>query len=110
MAPSEYRFVVVDVFTSTAFTGNQLAIVHLPSEAAPTRDQRHSIAREFNFSETVFLYDTRDGAVATEARKVEIWTPFAELPFAGTSAISFLRDTSRCLRGQRALKKRVRTE
>ena len=83
MAPSRYPFVVLDVFTSTPFTGNQLALVQLPNTEALTREQRHAIAREFNFSETVFLYDQYKGQGADEARKVEIWTPFAELPFAG---------------------------
>lgn len=82
MPPSEFKYVVLDVFTTEPFTGNQLAIVHLRDEHALTRERRHQIVREFNFSETVFLYDLQPGAAG---RKMEIWTPEAELPFAGES-------------------------
>lgn len=71
-------FETCDVFTDRAFGGNPLAIVH---GAAGLDDARmQSIAREFNLSETVFV--TRFDAGRAEA-EVRIFTPGAELPFAG---------------------------
>jgi trans-2,3-dihydro-3-hydroxyanthranilate isomerase len=72
-----YRFVTCDVFTPTRFGGNQLAV--LP-EAAGLADRRmQQIAREFNFSETTFVLPPEQG----HTRRVRIFTPTAELPFAG---------------------------
>ena len=71
-----FRYVVCDVFTDTALTGNQLAVFtdarDLPEE------QLQDLAREMNFSETVFVYPSE----AAHA-KIRIFTPAAELPFAG---------------------------
>lgn len=53
------KFEIVNVFTmSGSNSGNQLAIVYpdLPLETS----QMQSIARDFNFSETVFIYDNYD--------------------------------------------------
>jgi trans-2,3-dihydro-3-hydroxyanthranilate isomerase len=75
---SSYRYVVCDVFTDTPLTGNQLAVFtdarELPEELlAP-------LARELNFSETVFVYPaTAEGAHA----RIRIFTPGIEVPFAG---------------------------
>lgn len=72
-----YRYFICDVFTDTRFGGNQLAV--LP-EAAGLSDQRmQQIAREFNFSETAFVLPPERG----HARRVRIFTPTAEVPFAG---------------------------
>jgi predicted PhzF superfamily epimerase YddE/YHI9 len=40
-------------------TGNPVAIVHVPAQLASvlTAEKLQLIAREFNFSETVFLYE-----------------------------------------------------
>ena len=45
-----YRFHIVDVFSSTLFGGNQLAV--LPDAAGISADGMQKIAREFNFGET----------------------------------------------------------
>jgi len=72
-----YRYLTCDVFTATRFGGNQLAV--LP-EAAGLADRRmQQIAREFNFSETTFVLPPERG----HTRRVRIFTPTAELPFAG---------------------------
>lgn len=71
------RFFTVDVFTQRAYAGNQLAVV-TDSEGLSTK-QMQQIAREFNFSETSFVMPARNG----HARRVRIFTPVAELPFAG---------------------------
>ena len=69
---------VLDVFTDTRFGGNPLAVVLDADGLDPARMQ--VIAREFNLSETVF--DLQPSNEAHTAR-VRIFTPAAELPFAG---------------------------
>ncbi|KAF2152703.1 Diaminopimelate epimerase-like protein, partial [Myriangium duriaei CBS 260.36] len=47
-----------DVFTSTIFAGNPLAVIHVPSSLPPSavpQQTRQLLAREFNYSETVVL-------------------------------------------------------
>ena len=72
-----FRFVVADVFTDTALTGNQLAVF---TDARDIPEQTlQPLAREIGFSETVYVYPAAgDGHVA-----IRIFTPAAELPFAG---------------------------
>lgn len=74
----QYRFVIADVFTERAFAGNQLAVFPR-AEGIPDRAMQ-AIAREFNFAETTFVLPARD---ARHACRVRIFTPKAELPFAG---------------------------
>ena len=76
------RFVTCDVFTSTPFTGNQLAVV-FGAEGLPT-ETLQAITREFNYSETVFVFAAESAA---HTRKVRIFTPGQELPFAGHPTI-----------------------
>lgn len=72
------RYVTVDVFTDRVFGGNPLAVVPDAAGLSPERMQR--IARELNLSETAFVLpaETPEGTV-----RVRIFTPAAELPFAG---------------------------
>jgi trans-2,3-dihydro-3-hydroxyanthranilate isomerase len=77
-----WRFHLVDVFTASAFAGNALAV--LPDARGLTTAQMQAIAREFNFSETTFVFP--DEADASRAR-VRIFTPGAELDFAGHPTI-----------------------
>jgi trans-2,3-dihydro-3-hydroxyanthranilate isomerase len=72
------RYITADVFTTQAFTGNPLAVV-FGADALPT-ETLHAIAREFNYSETVFVFPP---AQAEHTRRVRIFTPEEELPFAG---------------------------
>ncbi|PLX45025.1 MAG: phenazine biosynthesis protein PhzF [Hyphomicrobiales bacterium] len=72
------RFVTLDVFTRTKCAGNPLAVV-LDAEGLDT-DEMQAIAREFNLSETVFLLPPADPGHSAVLR---IFTPRAELPFAG---------------------------
>jgi trans-2,3-dihydro-3-hydroxyanthranilate isomerase len=74
----KHRFFTLDVFSDRAFGGNQLAV--FPEAAAIPAERMQEIAREFNFSETVFVLPPDDPA---HARRVRIFTPGAELPFAG---------------------------
>lgn len=77
-------FITFDVFTSTRYAGNPLAIVHVPAEhrTTLTQAQKQHIAQEFNLSETVFLHEASSGPV-----HIDIFTPFAEIPFAGHPTI-----------------------
>lgn len=73
----DFRYVVCDVFTDRALTGNQLAVFTdaraMPESLLPL------LAREMNFSETVFVYPATAGGHA----RIRIFTPARELPFAG---------------------------
>ena len=71
-------FYTLDVFTDTALQGNPLAVV---TEAEGLDEARmQAIAREFNLSETVFVFEPRD---PVHSARVRIFTPARELPFAG---------------------------
>src|ERR1041384_5919047 len=93
------RFVTLDVFTTKRFAGNPLAVVLDPDGLDTAAMQ--TIAREFNLSETVFVFppaDTRTPprdftpsepvsvpppADKANRAKLRIFTPARELPFAG---------------------------
>ena len=72
-----YRFFTCDVFTDTRFGGNQLAV--LPEADGLSDEQMQQIAREFNYSETTFVLPAEAG----HTRRVRIFTPPREVPFAG---------------------------
>jgi trans-2,3-dihydro-3-hydroxyanthranilate isomerase len=72
-----YRYYICDVFTDTRFGGNQLAV--LPEAQGLSDRQMQQIAREFNFSESTFVLPPERGY----DRRVRIFTPTAEIPFAG---------------------------
>ncbi len=77
-----YRFYTADVFTDRIFGGNPLAV--FPQGEGLGTAQMHQIAREFNLSETVFVFPAeRPG----HTRRLRIFTPGAELPFAGHPTI-----------------------
>ena len=73
-----FDFVTADVFTSQQFGGNQLAVFPNAKDLSPELMPR--IAREFNFSETTFVLPPTD---PRNTRRVRIFTPGGELPFAG---------------------------
>src|SRR5204862_1927208 len=74
----QLNFMTVDVFTDRRFGGNPLAVV-LDGRGLATQ-QMQSIATEFNLAETTFVLPPKDPAHTAEVR---IFTPRAELPFAG---------------------------
>jgi trans-2,3-dihydro-3-hydroxyanthranilate isomerase len=74
----KYTFHIVDVFSSTPFGGNQLAV--LPDATGISTEGMQKIAREFNFGETTFVLPKNDPA---NTCRVRIFTPRAELDFAG---------------------------
>src|SRR3954463_559962 len=68
----------VDVFTTTAYTGNPVAVVHDADGLSSEEMQR--FANWMNFSETTFLLPPEQ---AGADYRVRIFTPVLELPFAG---------------------------
>ena len=76
------RYLHYDVFTSTPFEGNQLAVYpDPPRDIAVERMQR--IAAEMNFSETTFVFPPE----GTGDVRMRIFTPGTELPLAGHPTI-----------------------
>ena len=72
------QFETVDVFTDRQFGGNPLAVIH---DARGLSDaQMQAIANEFNLAETTFVLPPDDPA---NTARVRIFTPRAEMPFAG---------------------------
>ena len=73
----KYKYFICDVFTTERFSGNQLAV--FPEAEGLSETEMQQIAKEFNFSETTFVFaPQRNGS-----RKVRIYTPKTEVPFAG---------------------------
>jgi trans-2,3-dihydro-3-hydroxyanthranilate isomerase len=77
-----YSYYTADVFSDRIFGGNPLAV--FPEASGLTPPQMQQIAAEFNFSETVFVFppETPQGT-----KKVRIFTPSTELPFAGHPSV-----------------------
>lgn len=86
----KHRFYTLDVFTNRPFSGNPLAV--FPHAEGLDGGQMQAVAREFNLSETVFVFAPEDPA---NTRRVRIFTPGGELPFAGhpTVGTAFLLAT-----------------
>ena len=81
-APGELDYEVVDVFAPRAFAGNPLAVV-FDADGLST-EQCQALADEFHLSETSFL------SAPTKPKadlRVHIFTPYAELPFAGHPSV-----------------------
>jgi len=74
---SKYEYYICDVFTQQKFSGNQLAVI--PDAEGLSDHDMQNIAREFNFSESTFVFPSEK----ENTRKVRIFTPRSEVPFAG---------------------------
>jgi len=72
-----YPYSICDVFTETRFGGNPLLVV--PDARGLSDALMQRIAREFNFSESTFVLPAEHG----HTRRVRIFTPAREVPFAG---------------------------
>jgi PhzF family phenazine biosynthesis protein len=97
MATQSLSFVTLDVFTESPYEGNPLAIVMIPPDREVNDTKLQQIAREFNLSETVFLYLNRgsdentknDSPASADPSepvlewKIRIFMTDCELPFAG---------------------------
>jgi trans-2,3-dihydro-3-hydroxyanthranilate isomerase len=78
----QHRFYTLDVFTTTRFQGNPLAVI--TDGDGLSEDQMQAIAREMNLSETVFVQKpTDDRALA----RLRIFTTKQELKLAGHPVI-----------------------
>jgi trans-2,3-dihydro-3-hydroxyanthranilate isomerase len=75
---SNLPFLILDVFASAKYTGNQLAVCLNAGDL--TDRQMQQIAREINFSETTFVTNSVPSNGGYDTR---IFTPTTELPFAG---------------------------
>ncbi|MDB4886502.1 MAG: phenazine biosynthesis protein PhzF family [Gemmatimonadetes bacterium] len=73
-----YRYHTADVFTDQPFGGNQLAV--FPDARGIPEHRLLDVTREFNYSETTFVFPADDAA---HTRRVRIFTPGGEVPFAG---------------------------
>ena len=73
-----FRYVVCDVFTDVPLTGNQLAVFTDARDLDEVTMQ--SLAREMNYSETVFVLPASNSEADV---RIRIFTPSVELPFAG---------------------------
>lgn len=71
-------FLILDVFATGKYTGNQLAVCLAAGDL--TDVQMQQIAREINFSETTFVTSSEPVNGGYDTR---IFTPTTELPFAG---------------------------
>ena len=76
-----HEYALLDVFTDRRFGGNQLAVFHDGWGVSDAEMQ--AVARELNFSETVFVAKPEQGG----DHKLRIFTPARELPFAGHPTI-----------------------
>ncbi|MBE9222329.1 PhzF family phenazine biosynthesis protein [Cyanobacterium stanieri LEGE 03274] len=74
------KFYTLDVFTNQIFSGNQLAV--FPEVKDLSDEIMQKIAVEFNFSETVFVFDDEKADF-----RLRIFTPGGEIPFAGHPTI-----------------------
>jgi trans-2,3-dihydro-3-hydroxyanthranilate isomerase len=75
--PRARRYVLLDVFSDSPLQGNQLAV--FTDGRALSGELMQRVARELNLSETVFVTDATEPAAVA----IRIFTPGAELPFAG---------------------------
>ena len=71
------RYVVADVFTDTPLEGNQVAVFTDGRDV--DTETMQALAREMKFSESVFVLPTEADADV----RIRIFTPSAEIPFAG---------------------------
>lgn len=79
----EYEFHTADAFTSERYQGAQIAVI--PRADGLDAAQMQRIAAEFNLSETVFVFRV---ASRPDARRLRIFSPTAEIDFAGHPIIA----------------------
>src|SRR5687768_4184155 len=87
---TQHRFLQLDVFTDEAFTGNPLAV--FPEAEGISDELMLKIAREMNLSETVFVLNSEKPDVL---RRLRIFTPTREIPFAGHPVVGTWNDLAR---------------
>lgn len=90
------QFYITDVFAEQKYQGNQLAVLRPDHEL--TTSEMQQIAREINFSETTFILSDRQD---NGGYSVRIFTPGAELPFAGHPTLGTAFVIHRLLEGKK---------
>lgn len=75
---ADIAYETVDVFTTTRFGGNPLAVILDGRDLSDTQMQQ--VAAEFGYSETTFVLPPSD---PQNTARVRIFTPTFEMPFAG---------------------------
>ncbi|KAI2830385.1 hypothetical protein CBS147320_11012 [Aspergillus niger] len=83
-------YALMDVFTTTPFSGNPLAIVRVPAtyKSSLSHENKQKIAVEFNLSETIFLHEpSEDCQDNADSLAIDTFTPKCEIPFAGHPTI-----------------------
>jgi trans-2,3-dihydro-3-hydroxyanthranilate isomerase len=75
---TKYQFYILDVFAEEKYAGNQLAVVR--DAGGLSDDQMQKITKEMNYSETTFILSEEQ---RNDKYDVRIFTPAAEVPFAG---------------------------
>jgi PhzF family phenazine biosynthesis protein len=82
-------FTTLDVFTTTPYEGNPLAVISIPASLrrAITQEKKQAIAREFNLSESIFVHESLTPSAEVPEWDVDIFTTDDELPFAGHPTI-----------------------
>ncbi|KAL4861453.1 FAD dependent oxidoreductase-domain-containing protein [Aspergillus spectabilis] len=92
-------FKTLDVFTSTPFSGNPLAVVTLPPGTTLTQAQKLTIAREFNLSETTFVHEIEEDDCTPSDDLISLPAQrsfrFAGHPTIGTAATLYSRGVRR---------------
>ncbi|KAF2828840.1 phenazine biosynthesis protein-like protein phzf family [Ophiobolus disseminans] len=79
-------FTTLDIFTTTPYFGNPLAVIRVPSSLREqlTEEQKQKIAREFNLSEVTFLHECTNSSDAVD---FDIFTSKSRITFAGHPTI-----------------------
>lgn len=95
MAYKGRYYEIFDVFSDTVLSGNPVAIVHESSNL--TSHQMQAIAREFNLSETVFVFPPKDQKHTAYLRifKADGETSFAGHPTIGTAVSLAMKNNNR---------------
>jgi trans-2,3-dihydro-3-hydroxyanthranilate isomerase len=75
---ADISFLILDVFATGKYTGNQLAVCLNAGDLSDRQMQQ--IAREINFSETTFITNPEP---VNGGYNTRIFTPITEIPFAG---------------------------
>ncbi len=89
------RFFIVDCFAERKYQGNELLAIIVDRPVSDAEQQQ--IAREINFSETVFIVPEAQNDGGYAAR---IWTPnVGEVPFAGHPTLGAAHVINRFLEG-----------
>lgn len=79
----KYSYYIADVFTTEIFSGAQIAV--FPNAEGLSKAQMQLVARELNLSETVFVFNPLK---STATRIMRIFSPLAEINFAGHPVIA----------------------